>query len=72
MLRYGRLYGPGTGREAADGEMPLHVDATASAALLALEKRRAGTIDNIVESSAEVSIDNTRRELGWDPCFRLH
>lgn len=44
VLRYGRLYGPGTGREAGGGEMPLHVDAAASAALLALEKGRAGTI----------------------------
>ena len=72
VLRYGHLYGPGTGREAGGGEMPLHVDAAASAALLALEKGRAGTIYNIVESAAEVAIDAARRELGWDPNFRLH
>jgi nucleoside-diphosphate-sugar epimerase len=41
VLRYGHLYGPGTGADAA--EMPsLHVDAAASAALLAIEKARRG------------------------------
>jgi len=72
VLRYGRLYGPGTGRETGGGEMPLHVDAAASAALLAIEKGRAGMIYNIVESDAAAAIDKARRELGWDPCFRLH
>jgi nucleoside-diphosphate-sugar epimerase len=38
VLRYGHLYGPGTGAEVA-GEGPwLHVDAAAAAALLAIEK----------------------------------
>ena len=72
VLRYGRLYGPGTGREAAGAEMPLHVDAAASAALLALEKGRAGTIYNVVEPDAEVAIGSALRELGWDPRFRIH
>jgi nucleoside-diphosphate-sugar epimerase len=70
VLRYGRLYGPGTGREAGGGEMPLHVDAAASAALLALEKGRGGTIYNIAEPNAQLAIDAARRELGWDPYFR--
>ncbi|HEY1287539.1 MAG TPA: NAD-dependent epimerase/dehydratase family protein [Burkholderiales bacterium] len=64
--------GVGTGRVAGGEEMPLHVDAAASAALLALEKGRAGTIYDIVESDAGVAIDAARRELGWDPRFRLH
>ncbi|HEY7239705.1 MAG TPA: NAD(P)-dependent oxidoreductase [Burkholderiales bacterium] len=69
VLRYGHLYGPGTGRETPSGDMPLHVDAAASAALLALEKGRAG-IYEIAEPNPHVSIDKARRELGWDPYFR--
>ena len=69
VLRYGHLYGPGTGRPSPAGEMPLHVDAAASAALLALEKGRAG-IYAIAEPNAHVAIDKARRELGWDPYFR--
>lgn len=70
VLRYGHLYGPGTGRETGSGEMPLHVDAAASAALLALEKGRAGIYD-FAEPNPLVAIDKARRELGWDPYFRL-
>ncbi len=70
VLRYGHLYGPGTGREAASGEMSLHVDAAASAAVLALEKGRAG-IYEIAEPNPQVATDKARRELGWNPYFRL-
>src|ERR1044071_4812094 len=42
VLRYGHLYGPNTGTDTVP-EMPsLHVDAAASAALLATEKARSG------------------------------
>jgi nucleoside-diphosphate-sugar epimerase len=69
VLRYGHLYGPGTGAEA--GETPsLHVDAAAAAALLAIEKARRG-IYNIAEPNAYLSTDKARRELGFDPSFRL-
>jgi nucleoside-diphosphate-sugar epimerase len=69
VLRYGHLYGPGTGADAA--EIPsLHVDAAASAALLAIEKVRSG-IYNIAEPNAYLSTDKARCELGFDPSFRL-
>jgi nucleoside-diphosphate-sugar epimerase len=69
VLRYGHLYGPNTGSDAA-GEAPsLHVDAAASAALLAVEKARRG-IFNIAEPNAYLSIEKARRELGFDPSFR--
>jgi nucleoside-diphosphate-sugar epimerase len=37
VLRYGQLYGPGTGFDEVNGWAPLHVDAAAHAALLAIE-----------------------------------
>ena len=42
VLRYGHLYGPATGADAA-GDIPsVHVDAAALAALLAIENARPG------------------------------
>ena len=42
VLRYGRFYGPGTWTDVPNGRAPLHVDAAAQAALLALTKGEAG------------------------------
>jgi nucleoside-diphosphate-sugar epimerase len=70
VLRYGHLYGPDTGSDIA-GEAPsLHVDSAASAALLAIEKARKG-IFNIAEPNPYLSIEKARRELGFDPSFRM-
>jgi nucleoside-diphosphate-sugar epimerase len=69
VLRYGHLYGPGTGADAA--EIPsLHVDAAAVAVLLAIEKARRG-IYNIAAANRYLSTEKARRELGFDPSFRL-
>jgi len=69
VLRYGHLYGPGTGADVA--EIPsLHVDAAASAALLAIDKALRA-IYNIAEPNGYLSTDKARRELGFDPSFRL-
>jgi nucleoside-diphosphate-sugar epimerase len=70
VLRYGQIYGPGTGFGEATGSAPLHVDAAAQAALLAIERAKPG-IFNIAEDTGYVSITKVRRELGWDPGFRL-
>jgi nucleoside-diphosphate-sugar epimerase len=71
VLRYGRLYGPGTGASAAtDPALSVHVDAAARAALLAIESGRRGAY-NIAETDAAVNCGKARRELGWDPSFRL-
>jgi nucleoside-diphosphate-sugar epimerase len=64
VLRYGHLYGPGTG--ASNAEAPaLHVDAAAAAAVLALEKAQHG-IYNIAEPSGYLSTEKAQRELGFD------
>jgi nucleoside-diphosphate-sugar epimerase len=70
VLRYGFFYGPGTWNETASGRAPVHVDAAAQAAVLALRKGAPG-IYNIAEEDGAVSIDKARRELGWEPDFRL-
>ena len=70
VLRYGRLYGPGTWTEVAKGPAPLHVDAAAQAALLALMRGPPG-IYNIAEDDGAVSIAKARAQLGFDPGFRM-
>jgi nucleoside-diphosphate-sugar epimerase len=71
VLRYGALYGPGTGTDAPPtGRPPLHVDAAAEAALLAVEKGKPG-IYNIAEPNTYMSTDKACQELGWDWHFRL-
>ena len=70
VLRYGRLYGPGTWFESAQGRASLHVDAAAQAALLAVTRGSSG-VYNIAEDDGAVTIDKARRELGFDPAFRL-
>jgi nucleoside-diphosphate-sugar epimerase len=68
VLRYGRLYGPGTGVDAAPKGGPLHVDAAADAARRAL---LAGDgIYNIAENDGTVAIDRAVSGLGWSPDFR--
>lgn len=71
VLRYGHFYGLGTGRERAEAppKGALHVDAAAHAALLAVERGRAG-IYNIAEDDGDVAIDKARAELGFDPGYR--
>lgn len=69
VLRYGQIYGPGTGADAAAGSSPLHVEAAAYAALLALQRGNAG-VYNIAEDTAEVSSAKAKRELAWSPDWR--
>ncbi len=71
VLRYGRLYGPGTWSETPNGRAPLHVDAAAQAALLAVSRGTSG-IYNIAEDDGAVSIDKARAQLGFDPHFRMN
>jgi len=70
VLRYGQLYGPGTGNDTPSGSAPLHVDAAAQAALLSIQRGEPG-VYNIAEDTGFISIAKARRELGWDPGFRL-
>ena len=70
VLRYGRLYGPGTWTDVPNGSAPLHVDAAAQAALLALTKGKPG-IYNIAEDDGAVSSEKAKRDLGFDASFRI-
>ncbi|WP_322015421.1 NAD(P)-dependent oxidoreductase [Paraburkholderia sp. J12] len=69
VLRYGQLYGPGTGTDEPRGASPVHVEAAAWAARLALE-RSPGGIFNITEETGVVSAQKAARELGWSPAMR--
>ena len=70
VLRYGRLYGPGTGFDLPASGGPLHVDDAADAARRALTRGQAG-IYNIAEEDGTVSIKKAADGLGWVPGFRL-
>jgi nucleoside-diphosphate-sugar epimerase len=70
VLRYGHLYGPGTGAGDQAVANSLHVDAAAHAASLAINSAELG-IFNIAEPSAYVSSEKAQRHLGWDSRFRL-
>ena len=70
VLRYGQIHGPGTGADTPRGAAPLHVDAAAHAALLAVERGAPG-IYNIAEPNGYITTDKARRELGFSADFRL-
>jgi nucleoside-diphosphate-sugar epimerase len=70
VLRYGQFYGPGTSSAERAGNCPVHVEAAAWAAVLALRHARGGVF-NIAEDNPDVSSQKARRELGWHPSMRL-
>jgi nucleoside-diphosphate-sugar epimerase len=70
VLRYGRLYGPGTWSETRVAPPALHVDAAAQAALLAATRGEPG-IYNVAEDDGAVTTDKAKKQLGFDPAFRV-
>lgn len=66
VLRYGRLYGPGTGVDTPPADGPLHVEAAARVALLACERGAPG-IYNVAEPDGWCDVAKARRELGFSP-----
>ena len=71
VLRYGRLYGRGTGFEVPSAEgCTVHVDAAADAARLAMTRGAPG-IYNVCEDDPAVSNEKAIDALGWDPRFRI-
>jgi len=66
VLRYGRLYGPGTWRDAPDVPPTVHVHDAARAAVLAVEHGEPG-IYNIACDCTQISNAKARRLLGWLP-----
>jgi nucleoside-diphosphate-sugar epimerase len=70
VLRYGRLYGPGTWTPTPQGTSPLHVDAAAQAARLAVSRGEPG-IYNVAEDDGTLRTEKARRLLGFDSGFRI-
>ena len=71
VLRYAFLYGPGTWSPGGVGRRPpVHVDAAAHAALLALTRGKRG-VYNITEDDPGLSSEKAKRELGFEAAFRL-
>lgn len=70
VLRYGRLYGPGTGVDRPPAGGPVHVDAAADAARRAVTRGSAG-LYNVAEEDGAVSSVKAMRELDWSPDFRI-
>jgi len=70
VLRYGRLYGPGTGTDAASGPGPVHVDAAAKAAQLAVTHGLPG-VYNIAEDDGVVSSEKAKRLFNWNAGWRI-
>lgn len=70
VLRYGELYGPGTWSADPTGSSPVHVEAAAYAAFLALD-RGAPDAYNIAEPGGAVTITKAVERLGWSADFRL-
>jgi nucleoside-diphosphate-sugar epimerase len=69
LLRYGYFYGPDTWYDMPPKPPSVHVDAAAYAAALAV--RKGGGIYNIAEDCDIVSSAKAKRELGFDPAFRM-
>ena len=70
VLRYGRLYGPGSGTDTPPSPPAVHVDAAAYAALLAIDHGEPGAF-NVADPNDEVSTDKATAALGWRANFRV-
>jgi len=70
VLRYGLIYGPGTGFDAPIAPGSVHVDAAAKAAELAVTMGQPG-IFNVAESDGSVSSDKAIQSFGWNAAWRM-
>lgn len=69
VLRYGRLYGPGTWSQTPSGPGSVHVHAAAEAAFRAMTLAIPG-VYNIAEEDGTVDSAKARQTLHWNPGFR--
>jgi nucleoside-diphosphate-sugar epimerase len=69
VLRYGLLYGPGTGFEQAIAPGSVHIDAAAKAAELAVTRGQRG-IYNVAETDGTTSSEKAIEALGWNSAWR--
>jgi nucleoside-diphosphate-sugar epimerase len=70
VLRYGLLYGPGTGFAAPIAPGSVHVDAAAKAAELAVTRGPSG-LYNVTETDGATSSEKAIRAFGWDASWRF-
>ena len=71
VLRYGLLFGPGTGFDSAIDALPcVHVEAAAHAALLAIKCKEKG-IYNIAIKDDRLSTTKATSVLKWNANFRI-
>jgi nucleoside-diphosphate-sugar epimerase len=70
VLRYGYFYGPGTWHMGPARKPPIHVDAAAHVTLLAVTRGGSG-IYNVAEDDGLVAIDKAKKELSFDPSYRM-
>ncbi|MGA2497979.1 MAG: NAD(P)-dependent oxidoreductase [Tepidisphaeraceae bacterium] len=70
VLRYGLLYGPGTGFDAPIVPGSVHVDAAAKAAELAVTRGSSG-IYNVAETDGTTASDKAIQSFGWDAGWRF-
>ena len=54
----------------ADEGTPVHVDAAAYAAVLAIDRGQPGTY-NIAQPNVHIATDKARTDLSWSPDFRI-
>ena len=69
VLRYGRLYGPGTGAEVAAAPS-VHIDAAAWATVLAVERAAPG-IYNIADPGPQLDTGKAQTKLDWSADWRI-
>jgi len=69
VLRYGLLYGPGTGFDQPIAPGSVHVDAAAKAAELAVTRGLRG-IYNVAETDGTTSSDKAIEAFGWNAGWR--
>jgi nucleoside-diphosphate-sugar epimerase len=70
VLRYGRLYGPGTGFDTPPGSAAVHVDAAAKAAAQAARMGESG-IYNVAEDDGTLITDKAQKALAWQSAWRM-
>lgn len=72
VLRNGLLYGPDTGFDApVDFVPPVHVDAAAHAAFLAINCDASG-IYNVADDDKRLSSEKIKSALGWNQSYRMN
>lgn len=67
VLRYGQLWGEGTGVNTPDDkDRPLHINGAVTAAIAALSSKAAGAY-NIADNDECLDLTKALRDLGWKP-----